>query len=77
MLYVTVVIVENSTVEPLSFLQVNVSGGEPRDVQDMVREELMVITKFDGDGGSIIGAATQNIVLQPASYTRDQLTSSM
>ena len=42
---------------PLSFLHVNVSGGEPRDVQDNVREEPIVTVTVDDDGVSIIGAA--------------------
>ena len=35
----------------------NVSGGEPRDVQDNVREELTVTITVDDDGVSITGAA--------------------
>ena len=42
---------------PLSFLHVNVSGGEPREVQDNVRGEPTSIDKEDNDEGSIIGAA--------------------
>ena len=40
-----------------SFIQVNVSGGEPREVQDNVREVPIAITLFGEKGGSIIGAA--------------------
>ena len=42
---------------PLSFLHVNVSGGEPREVQDNVREEPIVTVTVDDDGVSITGAA--------------------
>ena len=42
---------------PLSFLHVKVSGGEPREVQDNVREEPKAAATVDGDGGSIFGAA--------------------
>ena len=42
---------------PSSFLQVNVSGGEPREVQDNVRGELTVTITVDDDGISIFGAA--------------------
>ena len=42
---------------PLFFLHVNVSGGEPREVQDNVRGEPTTIVTVDGDGESIIGAA--------------------
>ena len=42
---------------PLSFLHVNVSGGEFRDVQDNVREEPALTVTLDDDGGSITGAA--------------------
>ena len=46
-----------STVGSLSFLHVNVSGGEPREVQDNVREEAtLTVTAYD-DGMSINGAA--------------------
>ena len=42
---------------PLSFLHVNVSGGEPREVHDNVREELVLTAIVDDDGVSITGAA--------------------
>ena len=38
-----------STVELLSFLHVNVSGGEPREVQDNVRGEPMATDTVDDD----------------------------
>ena len=44
------------TIGPLSFLHVNVSGGEPREVQDNVREEPTATVTL-GDEGSIVGAA--------------------
>ena len=40
-----------------SFSQVNVSGGEPCEVQDNVRESPTTTVTLDDDGGSIIGAA--------------------
>ena len=49
-------ILVDCTTGPLSFLHVNVSGGEPRDVQDNVRVEPTATVTF-GDGGSVIGAA--------------------
>ena len=42
---------------PLSFLHVNVSGGEPREVQDNVRGSPTLTVTVDGEGGSIAGAA--------------------
>ena len=42
---------------PLSFLHVNVSGGEPCEVQNNVREELTLTDTLDDDGVSITGAA--------------------
>jgi len=39
-----------------SFIQVNASGGEPREVQDNVRGELTMTTRVDDNGGSIVGA---------------------
>ena len=51
------ILVECGTVGSLSFLHVNVSGGEPREVQDNVREELIVTVTVDDDGVSITGAA--------------------
>ena len=42
---------------PLSFLHVNVSGGEPSEVQDNVREEPTLTVTIDDDGVSITGAA--------------------
>ena len=46
-----------STVGPLSFLHVNVSGGEFCEVQDKVREEPTLTVTVDDDGGSTTGAA--------------------
>ena len=42
---------------PLSFLHVNVSGGEPRDIQDNVRGSPRLTIITDDDGVSITGAA--------------------
>ena len=50
-------ILVDCTIGPLSFLHVNVSGGEPREVQDNVRGEPTTTVTVDDDGGSIIGAA--------------------
>ena len=44
-------------IEPLSFLQVNASGGEPREVQFKLREEPIRIITVDDDGVSITGVA--------------------
>ena len=41
----------------LSFLHVNVSGGEPREVQDNVMEEPIVTVTVHDDGVSITGSA--------------------
>ena len=46
-----------STVGSLSFLHVNVSGGEPLEVQDNVREELALTVTVGDDGVSITGVA--------------------
>ena len=42
---------------PLSFLHVNVSGGEPREVQDNVSVSPAITVIVFGDMGSIVGAA--------------------
>ena len=42
---------------PLSFLHVNVSGGEFRDVHDNVKDEPALTVTVDDDGVSITGAA--------------------
>ena len=42
---------------PLSFLHVNVSGGEPLEVQDNIREVPALSVIVFGDIGSITGAA--------------------
>ena len=42
---------------PLSFLHVNESGGEPREVQDNVRGSPILTITVDDDGVSITGAA--------------------
>ena len=47
----------DSNTEPLSFLHVNVSGGEPREVQDNVRGVPTATARVDDDGVSITGAA--------------------
>jgi len=53
------VILVDCTIGLLSFLHVNVSGGEPREVQDNLREEPTSTVKVDDEGRSIIGAAVQ------------------
>ena len=50
-------ILVDCTIGPPSFFHVNVSGGEPREVQDNVREEPTTTVTVDDDGGSIVGAA--------------------
>ena len=50
-------LVDSSTIGSLSFLHVNVSGGEPREVQDNVREEPIATVTVVDDGVSITGAA--------------------
>ena len=45
------------SIGPLSFLHVNVSGGEPREVQDNVRRSPILTVTVDSEGVSIIGAA--------------------
>jgi len=42
-----------------SFIQVNVSGGDPCEVQDNVRGSPTKTVTIDDDGGSITGAAVQ------------------
>ena len=42
---------------PLSFVHVNVSGGELREVHDNMREEPALTVTVDDDGVSITGAA--------------------
>ena len=54
---VTAVILVDCIIGPLSFLQVNVSGGEPREIQDNVRVEPTKTVMLDDDGVSITGAA--------------------
>ena len=51
------ILVDCSTVVSLFLLHVNVSGGEPREVQDNVKEELIATVIVDDDGVSITGAA--------------------
>ena len=51
------ILVDCSTVGSLSFFQVNVSGGEPCEVQLNVRGEPTAIVTVDDDGLSITGAA--------------------
>ena len=51
------ILVNCGTVGSLSFLHVNVSGGEPLEVQDNVREELIAAVTVDDDGLSITGVA--------------------
>ena len=41
---------------PLSFLHLNVSGGDLREVQDNVRGSPTLTVTVDGDGVSVIGA---------------------
>ena len=47
----------DSNAKSLFFFQVNVSGGEFREVQDNVIEEPISTVTTDDDGGSITGAA--------------------
>ena len=47
-----------STVGSLSFLHVNVSGGEPREIQDNLRVKPTAIVTVDDNGVPITGAAT-------------------
>ena len=44
---------------PLSFLHVNLSGGESREVQDNVRGSPTLTVTLDDDGVSITGAAVE------------------
>ena len=53
------IVVDCSTVVSLSLLHVNVSGGEPLEVQDNVRDEPTATVLVDNDGVSIIGGAMQ------------------
>jgi len=46
-----------SNIGPPFSCQVNVSGGEPLEIQDNVMREPMSTVILDGDGGSISGAA--------------------
>ena len=58
-LYVTgVILVDCSTTESSSFLHVNVSGGEPLEVQDSVSGKPTATVTVDVDGVSTTGAAT-------------------
>ena len=51
-------ILVDGTVGPLSFLQVNVSGGEPSEVQFNVRGDPTEIIMVDDDDGLLmVGAA--------------------
>ena len=50
------ILVDCSTVEVLFFIHVNVSGGEPLEVQDNLREEPTLSVTVDNDGVSITGA---------------------
>jgi len=47
------------SIGPLSFLHVNVSGGEFREVQDNVSGEPTRTVTIDDSGGSIFGTAGQ------------------
>ena len=46
-----------STFGSLSFLYMNVSGGEPLEVQDNVREKPTTLVTLDDNGVSITGIA--------------------
>ena len=50
-------ILVDCTIGPLSFLHVNVSGGEPREVQDNVREEPAAMDTLVDNGRSMSGEA--------------------
>jgi len=47
--------------ETLSLYQMNVSGGDPCDIQDIVKEEPYSTVIFDDSIGSIIGATVCNL----------------
>ena len=51
------ILVDCSIAVSLFFLHVNVSGGEPLEVQDNVRGEPIITVTVDDDGVSITGAA--------------------
>ena len=51
-------------------------GGEPREVQDSVREEPEVIILADDDGGSITGTAVKKECLRKNMYMAHQLLTS-
>ena len=53
-------ILVDCTIEPLSFLHVNVSGGEPREVQDNVSRVPSITATVDDDGGSILRDAVRD-----------------
>ena len=55
--FTAVISVDSNTAGSLFFFQVNVSGGEPRDVQDNIKGELAGIVIVDDDGVSTTGAA--------------------
>ena len=64
---------------PLSFLHVNVSGGEFCEVHDNMREEPALTVTVDDDGVSIIGAAVyrDESWLSDHKYKTSELTSSI
>ena len=51
------ILVDRSAIGLLSFLHMNVSGGEPREVQDNVRVEPIGTVTVDNDEVSITGGA--------------------
>ena len=55
-------ILVDCTIGPPSFLHVNVSGGEPCEVQDNVRGEPPATIMVD-DGGSMSGAAVLGMMI--------------
>ena len=54
-------ILVDCSIGPLFFLHVNVSGGEPCEVQDNVRREPVTTATVDCDGGSMSGAAVETM----------------
>ena len=54
-----VILVDGSINGSLSFLHVNVSGGEPRETQDNVMVAPTSAVMLGGDDSSITGAAVQ------------------
>ena len=54
-------ILADCSIGPLFFLHVNVSGGEPCEVQDNVRREPVTTVTVGCDGGCMSGAAVETM----------------